>query len=267
MIFFILPSLVAQDDIKTYFLVMGDYQMPDDAKEKASDHLKQLLCDSLENNLSFIDSLDLPQLKMVSSSDQLLRIYTWCFNLQDASCSYGGIVVYKGKVTALHHNGLPLEENEKYNADDWCGGVYYELVAVQKKGETLYTLLAWDGNNGMSYRKIIEVLSFDRKGRPVFGESLFFDCPNKRRIILEYSFKMSLLLTYNADKKGIVTNALQSNDSRFDGISAYTGTSDAFNIYRFEKEMWVLYEEVDLRMNKKDSKKMRERSSEASSGL
>ncbi len=266
MVFFILP-LAAQDDIKSYFLIMGDYQMSDEAKENASDQLKQLLCDSLESDLSFVDSLDFSQLKTVSSPDQLLHIYTWCFNLQDATCSYGGIIVYKGKITALHHNGLPLEENKKYNADDWCGGVYYELVAVQKKGETLYTLLAWDGNNGMSYRKIIEVLSFDRKERPVFGASLFLDGPNKRRIILEYSFKMSLLLTYNADEKYIVTNALQSNDARFDGISAYTGTSDAFNVYRFEKEMWVLYEAVDLRMNKKDSKKMRERSSEASSGL
>lgn len=266
MCFFILP-LAAQDDINTYFNVMGDYQVTDEAKQDASNQLKQLFCDSLENDLTFIDSFDLPQLRSVSSKDQLLHLYTWCFSLQDASCGYGGIVVYKGKVTALNHDGSSFEANKKYSADNWYGGVYYELITVHYKEEAFYTLLAWNGNNGITYRKVIDVLSFDRKERPVFGAFLFLDYPNQRRVILEYSFKMSLLLTYNPDKEFIVTNALRAVDPRFDGVSAYTGADDAFNVYRFEHGLWVLYEGVDLRMNKKDSEKIRERNSQRSSGL
>ena len=86
-------------------------------------------------------------------------------------------------------------------------------------------------------------------------------------MVFEYSAEMSLLLTYDDEAACIVTNALYSNDERFSGVQEYYSASDVFNVLRFENDLWVLYNDVDLRLDKKESKRLSDSGVEASSGL
>ena len=94
-------------------------------------------------------------------------------------------------------------DNRKYSADDWCGGICYRIIPLIIKGEHAYTLLSWDGNNGVSYKKIIDVLWFDRKGKAIFGKPMFRQGRSiSHRVVMEYNAKSSLLLTYDENEKG-----------------------------------------------------------------
>lgn len=260
-------SLFSQVKWHSYFEVLQDYNTRDEIKLNISNELS----DDLEQQLKLNPDFDIPSslpLHKVSTDDKVLIIYTWHYTFQDASSNYGGVMVHRGTVIPLSFNMAAIEVDEEYDAVRWCGGIYYELVPQVLDGDTVYTLLAWDGNNGVSFKKIIDVLSFNRKGEPVFGANAFQSERRKdKRVIFEYSSEMSLLLTYDKEAECIVTNSLHTNDQRFSEVQEYYSATDAFNVFRFENQLWVLYENVDLRMNKEESKRLNNAEADASSGL
>ena len=50
------------------------------------------------------------------------------------------------------------------SSDQWVGAQYYELIESKNKFQTYYTLLAWDGNDLLTNKKMIDVLWFDDRG-------------------------------------------------------------------------------------------------------
>ena len=260
-------SLFSQEKWRSYFDVLQAYDTRDEIKMNVSaglaEYLQQLL--KLEDDLA-IDP-DIP-LHKVATEDGYLQIYTWHYTFQDASSNYGGVLVFHHHVFPLNYVMSPISSSEEYDALSWGGGIYYDVIPQVAEGDTLYTLLAWDGNNGVSYKKIIEVLSFDRKGKPFFGQAVFDHLGRReKRVIFEYSAEMSLLLQYDKELQCIVTNALYANDQRFAGVDEYYSATDAFNVFRFENGLWVLYKNVDLRMDKRESLHYQNADSKVSSGL
>jgi hypothetical protein len=117
-------------------------------------------------------------------------------------------------------------------------------------------------------KKIIDVLSFDRKGRPIFGLPIFEKGRvTTHRVIIEYPATNTMLLELDAEQKGIISNALFANDDKFTDVSEYSSVSDDFNVYRYEDENWALYINVDLRLNKKDSRDLQNNVASPSRGL
>lgn len=259
--------LLSQERWQSYFEVLQDYNTRDEIKLNISNELSE----ALERQLRICPDMDIAPtvpLHKVATENKDLFIYTWHYTFQDATSYYGGVMVRHHAIIPLSFTMAAIDTEEVYSAVRWGGGLYYEVIPQVCEGDTVYTLLAWDGNNGVSYKKIIEILSFDPKGNPVFGKSLFASSNRKeKRVIFEYSAEMSLLLSYDQDAKSIVTNALHSNDPRFADVQAYRSATDAFNVFRYENNLWVLYKNVDLRMNKQESKRLMSTETEASSGL
>lgn len=260
--------LSAQTDYISDFNRLTDYETSDQEKQSLSVVLTEALVADLQKVEFIIDSLSVRQLKLASSPDEALRLITWHYNLSDATSQYGGIIQYGGRVLALRFNDMPITVDKEYAQDDWCGGIYYDIIPVERKGETYYTLLSWDGNNGVTSKKIIDVLSFDRKGRPIFGFPFFVNGRvMAHRAIIEYPASNSMLLEYDAEQKGIISNALFANEDKFTDVSGYSSVSDDFNVYRYEDAKWMFYANVDLRLNKKESKALQNNGARPSSGL
>lgn len=260
--------LVAQTDYVVDFDRLTTYETGDVEKHELSDQLQSALVNDLQMTTFEMDSLKVRQLKHVTSPDGLLKISTWHYNLRDATAQYGGIIQYGNQILPLQFNDLPIAADEEYSQDNWCGGIYYGIIPVTKRGKTLYTLLAWDSNNGVTSKKIIDVLSFDRKGKLIFGQPIFVDGrTTHHRVILEYPASHSMLLEFDEQNKEIISNALFANDDRFADVSEYASVSDEFNVYRYEEDKWYLYTNVDLRLNKKESKALQNNTARPSSGL
>ena len=51
----------------------------------------------------------------------------------------------------------------------WYGCLYYGIHAFSKRKDTWYVLFGYDFNNKFSHKKLLDVLTFDRKGKPSFG--------------------------------------------------------------------------------------------------
>ncbi len=268
-ILLILPFIaLAQNNLVTNFNSLTDYTTTDAEKAGLSQRLTSTLIKELKANPSFASNSNIRQLKIVSSEDKKLSLYTWHYSLSDGYSQYGGILRYEDHFQALTHNDKAIKDDEKYTPNNWCGGIYYDIIDFSGRGSTNYLLLAWDGNNGVTSKKIIDVLSFDKKGRAIFGLPVFaHGRQSSYRVVMKYSSQNSLLLKYDKDEQAIITNALVPNDDRFNGIESYYSAGDNFNVYRYEKDQWVLYRNVDLRMNKADSKKLQQRNSTPVSGL
>ncbi len=254
---FSLP-VAAQVDYAREFLRLANNHTPDDEKIALSARLSEALMSDLENADFTMDTLNIQQVKKVEIPEKKLSIYTWYFSLSDATAHYGGLIHYGKKIIPLRFNGQVIRADEKYSAENWCGGVYYDIIPIMRRGTDVYTLLSWDGNNGVTFKKSMDVLSFDKKGKASFGLPFFTDGQAlAQRVVLEYPAKNSLLLEYREEEKAVISNALCVDDPKFSGVPGYYNVSDDFNVYRYENEQWTLYRHVDLRLNKTESEALK----------
>lgn len=262
-----LACMLGQDYVDS-FNRLTDYNTPDNTKQELSAQLTQELATTLSTNPQQIDSLGIRQLKKTTSPDEQVTLYTWHYSLSNATSQYGGILAHKDNITPLTHNNKTPNSHEKYDSNSWLGGIYYDIIPIEIKGKTHYTLLSWDGNNGVTSKKIIDALSFDKRGRAIFGLPIFEEDRNtQHRVIIEYSSNTTLLLEYDTQKELIITNALFANESKYSDVTEYYSASDAFNIYRFEKQKWILYRNVDIRLDKKNSKALKSNGAKAKQGI
>ncbi len=260
--------MLANTDYAKEFDRLNDYYTSEKDKKAISDKLTLGLLHDLRQDHVFVDSLkDIP-LKITKSKDKLLTFYQWSYRLRDGYWQYGGVMCYKDVFVPLKYNSKFINEHEKYTVSDWCGGIYYDIASFSLKNKKYYTLLAWDGNNSVTSKKIIEILSFDRNDNAIFGYQLFGGkLKSKNRVVLEYSASNSLMLEFNDSNDAIITNALVSIDKTHEVIGVYQGVGDGFNSYRFENNVWVLYLDIDLRMSKKDSEILQNRFTQSVIGL
>ena len=248
---------MAQVDYKSDFALLLDYNTLDEDKVDISDRIALSMFDDICANATFGDSLKVEQVNIVKSKDQLLTIYTWYYILSDGIFQYAGIINYKGNLEVLKYNDGIISDSKKYKANNWCGGIYYDIATHSEKNKKYYTLLAWDGNNGVMSKKIIDILIFDANDNPIFGLPLFVDGrKTTNRVIIEYSTKSSLLLEFDDAKNTIITNSLLIDDV-LDDADYLNTIGNEFNEYRFEEAMWVLYRNVDLRFNEAESAKFK----------
>lgn len=254
---------MADTPLVLQFQKLSDYYISDDDKLVLSGDITNQLATFVLTDLSTVDSLEIPQLVHQVSPDSLLHIFTWQYRLSDANFYYGGVVVYQSCVYPLTHEVKVCDDNQNYSNEHWRGGVCYDIVQPDQTANTFYTLLVWDGNNSVTAKKSIDVLTFDRKGMPSFGSPIFkVDKHTKHRVIFEYNMAHTLLLDYDAKKNAIITNALVAND-----LGESTGIGEEFNIYQYENGNWVLYRDVDLRMDAESEAALNKKVVSPSSGL
>jgi hypothetical protein len=122
-----------------------------------------------------------------------------------------------------------------------------------KSDEEFYTLIAWDGNDKLTQRKFIDILSFKPDGTPVFGKDVFkFPGKFAKRIMFEYASEVAMSLKYNTNRKQIVFSHLAPNglDPTLEGQFQYYGPDGSFDALEMKKGKWVYEPAIDIRKDK-----------------
>lgn len=200
------------------------------------------------------------------SSDNRFRIFNWNIVKEDGTYGYFGFIQVKDekknttKLYKLQNKSAEIRgaENAILSPEKWYGVLYYKIIETTHKKKKYYTLLGWDGNNNVSWKKVIDVLYFRQDGTPQFGDPIFEKGKrNQHRVIFEYKAEMAMTLRWDTERDMLIYDFLQPE---FEGMRnpppQFLVSSGSYDGYRFRKGKWEYVDDVDAR-NKRDKKDSR----------
>ena len=220
------------------------------------------LTEVLQYEKSFKFPFDsLPTISRILSPDNTFRIFNWLLKKDNGAYEYYAIIHYHNK-KRKRYEIIPLVDNsanirnaeqEDLDAKNWYGGIYYQVVYIKKIGRKYYTLLAWDGNDGYSTKKIIDVMYFSGKNKIKFGLPIFKKNKkeSQKRVVIEYDAKTSVSVKYQEKEQRIVFNHLVPPKKDLEGLEEYYIPEGTFNSYQYKKGKWLLEEDIDIRNQQK----------------
>ena len=223
------------------------------------------LTEVLQYEKSFKFPFDsLPTIARISSPDNTFRIFNWLLKKDNGNYEYFGIVHYHNK-KLKRYEVIPLVDNsanirnaeqEDLDAKNWYGGLCYQIAYIKKAGRKYYILLSWDGNDGYSTKKIIDVMYFSGKNKIKFGLPIFKQNKkeSQKRVILEYDSKTSISVKYHSKEEKIVFNHLVPPNKDLEGLEEYYIPEGTFNAYQYKRGKWWLQQDVDIRNQQKIKK-------------
>ena len=220
------------------------------------------LTEVLQYEKSFKFPFDsLPTIARISSPDNTFRIFNWLLKKDNGNYEYFGIVHYHNKKRKRYEFILLVDnsanirnaEQQDLDAKNWYGGLYYQIAYIKKAGRKYYTLLAWDGNDGYSTKKIIDVMYFSGKNKIKFGLPIFKKNKkeSQKRVIVEYDSNTSVSVRYQQEEQRIVFNHLVPPKKDLEGLEEYYIPEGTFNSYQYNKGKWLLEEDIDIRNQQK----------------
>lgn len=213
-----------------------------------------------ENSFNFnFDSLN--AIARLTSPDRTFKIYNWNIPKTDGTFEYFGFVQTfnkKKKKSSIYQLTDRSDEvrnagNYSSNNNKWYGMLYYKIILKKYKRKKYYTLLAWDGNDRISSKKFIDVLTFTPEGAPQFGEAIF-EMGKKipKRIVFEHNAEITMSLKYDEKKDLIIFDHLTPSNPGLEGHAEFYGPDFSYDAFQFKKGKWVYIEDVDAR-NKKNA--------------
>ena len=160
----------------------------------------------------------------IYAPDSSFRIFTWQFERDESYFRQRGAIQIKTADGSLKL--FPLIDASPFTSTptdsvrsnlNWIGAIYYGIVQKEYAGKKYYTLLGYDDNDIATTRKWLDVLTFDKEGKPQFG-GRFFNYPEDSikpaqpayRFCLEYKKDAHPRLNYDADMDMIVFDHLIS---------------------------------------------------------
>jgi hypothetical protein len=213
-----------------------------------------------------LDSLK--EVSVLTSADHKVRLITWNIPKDDGTHFYFGFLLVN-TVKRIKKGFLRYEKLQAYDAyrlvdrsatvkspegyigspDKWFGMLYTKMITC----DGYFTLLGWDGNDKLTQRKFIDVLSFRPDGSPVFGKDVFkFPRKNPKRIMFEYSSDVSMSLRYNESNGQIVFSHLSSRQDggNLEGQFQFYGPDGSYDAFVPKGDRWILTEDIDARNEK-----------------
>lgn len=225
----------------------------DAEKTVAAAKLESMFQGYYENPLNFDHELDsVPFLGQLASWDGVIRMICWNLAFDDGSFQYHCVMRHRANkekvvVTVFADNAAEWDRMERkpVRPHDWYGALYYNLIANRYRGQTYYTVLGWDGNDNITNRKVVDVISI-QGSTVILGAALFKDAKGRpvNRLIYEYANDVSMALNYDEKEKMIIMDHLAPEDSRFEGQYQFYGPDFSYDALEFKKGEWVLQKDV-----------------------
>tara|TARA_B100001142_G_scaffold249834_1_gene249855 strand:- start:92 stop:976 length:885 start_codon:yes stop_codon:yes gene_type:complete len=231
-------------------------------KSKANKIFIENLKEVLQYERSFKFPFDsLVTISRLTAPDGTFRIFNWLLKKDNGTYEYYALVHYHNKkykryeVIELIDNSENIRnaEQQELDAKNWYGGLYYKIAYVKKSGKQYYTLLAWDGNDDYSTKKIMDVMYFSGRNKIKFGLPIFKKNKKEslKRVILEYDAKTSVSVKYDKKEKRIIFNHLVPSRKDLKGLKEYYIPEGTFNAYKYKKGKWWLDQDIDIRNEEK----------------
>lgn len=215
--------------------------------------LIQSLVRTLKVENSFQYRFDrLKSVSVLAPPDSSFRIFTWQLFVNDSTYRYFGAIQMNSpelKLFPLIDRSEEMEERPVYEAlppDRWYGTLYYTLRQFDSKEGRKYLLCGYDAFAFFEKRKVIEILSFDAAGKPVFGAPVF-DKPGAKtkelRMIFEYSAEASVRVNWDEQYQMVLFDHLIPWPSPFGRGISYV-PDGSYDGLRFEKGRWKFIDKV-----------------------
>lgn len=259
------PLAVYEDSLKGYGRQM--FHGTDLFKAMANRKFTELLEKALSLDGSFqypFDSLNF--IGRLKPEDESFRIYNWNIPKADGTTEYFAYIqtwnekTKQAKVYKLQNKNREIRnpETARLGPDKWYGTLYYKIIQNTYKKKRSYTLLGWDANSNVTWRKVLDVLTFAQDGTPQFGDDIFQVGKRfQNRVIFEFKAEMTMTLRWDDDRNMIVYDHLVPE---FEGMTnpppQFLINSFSYDGYTFKKGKWNYVDDIDARnhKDKKDSK-------------
>jgi len=231
----------------------------DEDKQNANSKFKTLLKTVLKDKNSFQFSFDSLKTVSVLKADDQLKIYNWTLPKTDGTYEYFAFLQVSSKKDGLNiielfdkSDEIKTPENKILTTKSWYGALYYKVISDKKLGANKYTLLGWDGNNMLTNKKIIDVITISGNGMIKFGAPIFkMDKKTKRRLIFEYAEEAVMSLKYHPKIKKIIFNQLDPMSSHLKDIPAYRVPNlKYFDALIIDNRKWVLEKNTKITQHK-----------------
>jgi hypothetical protein len=178
----------------------------DSLKIRLNDTYLNLMKETLTIPSSFNYPFDsLKTIGKILSPDKKFRIFNWNLPKSDGTNKYFCLIQVKekkkNKIIELNDVSDSLNDAEfrVLSSGKWYGALYFKIVMNKSGSKVYYSLLGWDGCNPFMYQKVIDVLTFDGRGNPVFGAKIFrkYKKGKNTRVIFTYSSSATMTLRYD----------------------------------------------------------------------
>lgn len=186
-----------------------------------------------------------------------VAVITWNLEYDDRTNAYGGLVITRDArneqiVTPLQFKGHSQRRQEfnvkdRFTSKNWPGAIYYDILTQDQGSHPVYTLLGWDGADGLRNRKIVETMSI-RGNRVKFGIPIInIGRESVKRHVLEYSDAVSTTLQWREDMGMIVMDHLSPSDPAMKDFTAFYGPDFTYDGFYWHRNHWVLKEDIEVR--------------------
>lgn len=218
----------------------------------------RMLVRSLKTPNSFYYPFDsLETISRIYAPDSSFRIFSWQWARDEDYYRQRGAIQMKTADGSLQL--YPLVDMSQFTTapqdsvrtgKNWIGAIYYGIVMKTFNNKKYYTLLGYDDNNMRSTKKWLEVLSFDEKGKPVFGGPFFANndgngtpSTSLARYCMEYKKDGRARMNYDKDMDMIVYDHLVSESNEPD--KPYTMIPDGdYQGFKWINGKWTLIDKV-----------------------
>lgn len=220
---------------------------------KFNNEFKELLHKTLELDGAFeYPFASLSSIGKITSQDELVRIISWNVQYEDFSYDYFSFVMKKDSrrnkvfVTELNRTkqNFYMNQFEQVGAENWYGALYYEIIDVQKRNRTYYTLLGFDANNQRSKFKLIDALYFTGK-TPHFGAPIFESERGKvQRLLFEYNAEANMSMKFDFDRNRIILDHLSPESPTMKEFREFYVPDMSYDAYVWNGNVWELEEDI-----------------------
>lgn len=246
-------SQTETDSLAAWSAKFLDKQYSDEAKLANNESFIEEFTALLEDKKSF--DREFPELKSVSvqrSSDKSFRIFTWFVVTKTGYKTFGLLQSIQPKiknavVTRLTDQGEDLRSAQfkTLNAKNWFGALYYDMVPFKIKGKKYHLLLGFNPGNGLSHKKVVEVVQIMNNGQPRFGAAIFEkDKKTASRIVLEYDARAKISLRYIDQAKMIVFDHLSPSRPEFIDQYEHYVPDLSYDAFELTKTEWKYLPDV-----------------------
>jgi hypothetical protein len=196
----------------------------------------------------------LKSISIIAPPDSSFRIFTWQLFVHDSSYRYyGAIQMNKPKLELfplMDHSmdmEYPMPVEDTLHHDNWYGALYYTIRQFESNAGRQYLLIGFDGFGFFDKRKVIDVLSFDKAKKPVFGANVFYTPEGKprkeKRLIWEYSAEAKVRINWDEQYQMVLMDHLIPMGSPYNrGITNVPDGS--YDALKYEKKRWTYIEKV-----------------------
>lgn len=234
------------------------YTLPDSRKIAFSDSIRNELFSALHIENAFAFPFDsLTKLGKTTSYDSLLKAFTWNIRLKGGKYIFFGFILYRNSISSNvakvieltdKTDSLPDKEIENLTLSNkqWYGASYYQIIPVSEKKQNYYILIGWKGYNAYINQKVVDVLFFNKKGKPFFGKNVFkSEQKTAKRLVFSHSLKASMSCRYEESLNAIIFDHLVPASNIYQGMYEFYGPNGTYDGYFKKNSLWIFNEDIE----------------------